>query len=211
MKYVKFDKFILLINCLVPAAMMWWDVRHNTFANTVEYVLHTTGLLALIFLLLTLAVTPVRKLTGWNYASNFRRMLGLFAFFYALAHFCTYFWKQKDHQISLVFDDVIDRPFILLGMTALRLMVPLALTSTNGMIKMLGGARWKTLHQLVYVVAAAAAWHYYQFPKADRTKPLIAIGVLGVLFLYRIVAHYRGEWKKRKLAERVPVATKVGV
>lgn len=207
MKYVKFDKFILLINGLVPALMMWWDVRHNAFANTVEYVLHTTGLLALIFVVLTLCVTPLRKLTGWNYASHFRRMLGLYAFFYALAHFCTYFWKQKELDIGLVFDDVIQRPFILLGMTALLLMAPLALTSTNGMIKRLGAARWKSLHQLVYVVAGAAAWHYYQFPKSDRSKPMVVIAILGVLFLYRIVAHYRGEWRKRKVA--IPMATKV--
>jgi len=181
--------------------MMWWDVRHNAFANPIEYVLHTTGLLAVIFLVLTLTVTPLRKLTGWNYLSHFRRMLGLYAFFYGVAHFCTYFWKDKDLSLSSVFDDVVQRPFILLGMTALLCMVPLAVTSTNTMIKWMGAARWKKLHQLVYISAGAAAWHFYQFPKADRTKPMIVIGILGVLFLYRIVVHYRGEWKKRKAAE----------
>ncbi len=209
MKFVKFDKFILLINGLVPAAMMWWDVRHNVFANTVEYVLHTTGLMAVIFLVLTLAVTPLRKLTGWNYLSHFRRMLGLYAFFYAVAHFCTYYWKDKDLSLQLVFDDVIQRPFILLGMTALLCMVPLAVTSTNAMIKWMGAARWKKLHQLVYVSAGAAAWHYYQFPKADRSKPMIVIGILGALFLYRIVEYYRAELKKKKSATAaIPFATK---
>jgi sulfoxide reductase heme-binding subunit YedZ len=208
-KYVKFDKFIVLINGLVPAGMMWWDVRHNVFANPVEYVLHTTGLLAVIFLTLTLTVTPLRKLTGWNYLSHFRRMLGLYAFFYAVAHFCTYFWKDKDLSVQLVFDDVIQRPFILLGMTALLCLVPLAATSTNAAIKWLGAARWKKLHQLSYVAAGAAAWHFYQFPKADRTKPLILIGILTVLFLYRIVENYRAEWKKKKAAAAaIPFATK---
>jgi sulfoxide reductase heme-binding subunit YedZ len=208
-KYVRFDKFILLINGLVPAGMMWWDVRHNAFVNPVEYVLHTTGLMALIFLVLTLCVTPLRKLTGWNYASHFRRMLGLYAFFYALAHFGTYFFKQKDSSVSLVFDDVINRPFILLGMLALLSMVPLAATSTNAMIKWMGAARWKQLHQLVYVAAGAAAWHFYQFPKSDRTKPLIVIVILAVLFLYRIVENYRAEWKKKhKARAAIPVAAK---
>jgi sulfoxide reductase heme-binding subunit YedZ len=209
-KYVRFDKFILLINGLVPAGMMWWDIRHNAFANPVEYVLHTTGLLALIFLVLTLCITPLRKLTGWNYVSHFRRMLGLYAFFYGLAHFGTYFLKDREASFNLVFDDVINRPFILLGMTALLAMVPLAATSTNAMIKWMGAARWKQLHQLTYVAAAAAAWHYYQFPKSDRTKPLIVIAVLGVLFLYRIMENYRAELKKkRKLSAAVPVATEV--
>jgi sulfoxide reductase heme-binding subunit YedZ len=206
-KYVRFDKFILLINGLVPVGMMWWDIRHNAFANPVEYVLHTTGLLALIFLLLTLCVTPLRKLTGWNYASHFRRMLGLFAFFYGLAHFATYYLKEKDGNFGLVLDDVLDRPFILLGMTALLAMAPLAATSTNAMIKWMGAARWKKLHQLTYVAAGVAAWHFYQFPKSDHTKPVIVIAILGVLFLYRIVENYRAELKKkRKQNAAEPVA-----
>ena len=210
MKYVRFDKFILMVNGLVPAAMMWWDVRHHAYVNSVEYVLHTTGLLALIFLVLALCVTPVRKLTGWNYASHFRRMLGLYAFFYGLAHFGTYFLKDKDLNVNLVFEDVINRPFILLGMLALLSMVPLAATSTNAMIKWMGSARWKQLHQLTYVAAGAAAWHFYQFPKSDRTKPLIVISILGALFMYRIVENYRAEWKKRKKAQMaIPVATEV--
>ncbi len=192
MKYVRFDKFILLVNGLVPAGMMWWDVRHNAFVDPLEYVLHTTGLLALIFIILTLCVTPLRKLTGWNYASHFRRMLGLYAFFYGLAHFCTYFFKQKDGNISLTLEDIVNRPFILLGMLALLSMVPLAAMSTNAAIKWLGAARWKQVHQLTYIAAGAAAWHFYQFPKSDRTKPLIVIGILGALFLYRIVVHYQG-------------------
>src|SRR5882724_12550498 len=105
---------------------MAWDVWHKTVVNPVEYVLHTTGLLALISLVLTLCVTPLRKLTGWNYASHFRRLLGLYAFFYALAHFSTYFFIDKETNLNLVFDDVIHRPFILLGMLALISLVPLA-------------------------------------------------------------------------------------
>ncbi|HEY8750360.1 MAG TPA: ferric reductase-like transmembrane domain-containing protein, partial [Tepidisphaeraceae bacterium] len=142
--------------------------------------------------------------------SHFRRMLGLYAFFYGLAHFGTYFLKDKDLNVNLVFEDVINRPFILLGMLALLSMVPLAATSTNAMIKLMGSARWKQLHQLTYVAAGAAAWHFYQFPKSDRTKPLVVISMLGALFLYRIVENYRTEWKKRKKAQMaIPVATEV--
>lgn len=205
MKYVRFDKFILLVNGLVPAAIMLWDVWHKRVVNPVEYVLHTTGLLALIFLVLTLCVTPLRKLTGWNYASHFRRMLGLYAFFYAAAHFSTYFFYDKQSNFNEVFDDVIHRPFILLGMLGLVSMVPLAATSTNFMIKWMGAQRWKQLHQLVYISAGAAAYHYYQFPKSDRTKPLIFIGVIAVLFLFRIVDNYTPAFRRRKPVRAKPV------
>src|SRR5579864_8924961 len=157
MNYVRFDKFIVLFNGVLPAAMLAWDWRHDNLGpDKVNAVLHTTGMVALVFLALTLCVTPVRKLTGWNYLSHFRRMLGLFAFFYALCHFTTYFFLYRRHSVQLVLDEVVKRPFILFGMTALLAMVPLAITSTNGMIKRLGAARWKKLHQLVYVAAAAA-------------------------------------------------------
>ena len=189
LKYVRFDKFILLCNGLVPLGMLCWDAwRKDLGPNPVENFLHTTGLLALIFLALTLCVTPLRKLTGWNYLSHFRRMLGLFAFFYALCHFATYFFVYHRPSLELLREDILRRPFILLGITALLAMVPLAITSTNGMIKRLGAARWKKLHELVYVAAIAGAWHYYMFPKAHRTKPLIFMGVFGVLLGYRIVA-----------------------
>jgi len=207
-KFVRFDKFILLVNGLVPAGLLAWDLRQKNAVNPVEYALHTTGLLALIFLVLTLCVTPLRKLTGWNYASHFRRMLGLYAFFYALAHFSTYFFYDRDKDFALVFEDVIKRPFILLGMTALVCMVPLAATSTNGMIRLLGAPRWKQLHQLVYIAAGAAAWHYFQFPKSDRTKPLVVIAILAALFLYRMVENYRADYRKRKLSQQIPFATK---
>jgi sulfoxide reductase heme-binding subunit YedZ len=188
MRYVRFDKFILLCNGLVPLGMLCWDGWHkNLGANPVENVLHTTGLLALIFLALTLSVTPLRKLTGWNYLSHFRRMLGLFAFFYALCHFTTYFFFYHRPSLVLLLQDIAKRPFILLGITALLAMLPLAVTSTNRMIKRLGAARWKKLHQLVYLAAVAGVWHYYMFPKSDHRKPFIFVGVFGVLLGYRIV------------------------
>ena len=201
MRYVLFDKFIILFNGLLPAALLAWDWRHgNLGANKVEAVLHTTGMVSLIFLALTLTVTPVRKLTGWNYLSNFRRMLGLFAFFYALAHFSTYFFFDKGGHFAQVLDDVILRPFILFGMTGLLVMVPLAITSTNGMIKRLGAARWKKLHRLAYVAAGAGAFHFYMFPKADRTRPMIFLGIFALLFAYRVFADHIPAFRRRKPA-----------
>src|SRR5579864_1713595 len=131
MNYVRFDKFIVLFNGVLPAAMLAWDWRHDNLGpDKVNAVLHTTGMVALVFLMLTLCVTPLRKLTGWNYLSHFRRMLGLFAFFYASCHFSTNFFFDKSARIAAVVEDVVRRPFILLGMTALLVMVPLATTST---------------------------------------------------------------------------------
>jgi DMSO/TMAO reductase YedYZ heme-binding membrane subunit len=198
LNYVPFDKAIVIVNGLIPAAILAWDLQFTNIVASREYVLHQTGLLAIIFLTLSLAVTPLRKLTGWNYLSHFRRSLGLFAFFYALAHFITYFIFNKGANFGEVIDDVVQRPFILLGMAALLLMIPLALTSTNGMIKLLGGKRWKRLHQLVYAIALIAGYHYYMFPKSDRTKPKILLAVIGVLLIYRLVDNYLPSFRKTR-------------
>ena len=188
LNYVPFDKMIVIINGLIPAALLAWDLEYGHFVAKQEYALHQTGLLALTFLTLSLAVTPIRKLTGWNYLSHFRRSLGLFAFFYAVAHFITYFVFNKGGNFSEVVDDVVQRNFILLGMAALLLMIPLALTSTNGMIKLIGGKRWRRLHQTIYAIVILAGIHYYMFPKYEKTKPEVVLGIIGVLLLYRVVA-----------------------
>ena len=187
LNYVPFDKMIVIINGLIPAAILFWEVKFTKIIAVQEYVLHQTGLLAIIFLALSLSVTPLRKLTGWNYLSHFRRSLGLFTFFYASAHFVAYFVFNKGSNIGSVVEDVIQRPFILLGMASLLLLIPLALTSTNGMIKLIGGKRWRRLHMLVYAVALIAGYHYYMFPKYDKTKPEVMLAIFGVLLLYRAV------------------------
>src|SRR5207244_4436717 len=135
-------------------------------------------ILALIFLFLSLSITPVRKLTGWNWLSHFRRMLGLYAFFYALIHFLIYFGFQRSMSVSRVFNDVLKRPFIFFGMAALAMLIPLAMTSTNGMIKRMGARRWKQLHRLAYVAAISGAVHYLLFGKIVTLQPEVFAAVL---------------------------------
>lgn len=182
-----FAKFVLFVNSAVPLTLLGWDAIHdNLGANPVEFALRTTGMLTLIFLLLTLTVTPIRKLTGWNWLSHFRRMLGLFAFFYGSLHFLTYLGFYQSFNVKHVITDTIARPFILFGMTALLLITPLAITSTNGMIKRMGAKRWKQLHWLIYPAAIAGVLHYYLLVKADTRQPLIFGVILGLLLWQRV-------------------------
>jgi DMSO/TMAO reductase YedYZ heme-binding membrane subunit len=187
MRDPRFAKFVVFVNSAVPLAMLGWDALHdNLGANPVEFAIRTTGMLTLIFLLLTLTVTPIRKLTGWNWLSHFRRMLGLYAFFYGCLHFLTYFGFYQSFNVKSVIADTIKRWFILFGMTALLMMVPLAITSTNGMIKRMGAKNWKRLHWLVYPAAIAGVVHYYLLVKADTTMPAIFGVVLGLLLWQRV-------------------------
>ena len=187
----RFPKFVVLVNGLVPAALLLYDAArgHGRLGvNPVEFTLRTTGMMALIFLVLSLAVTPVRKVTGWNYLSHFRRMLGLFAFFYGAVHFSCYFAFDRSFNLPSVWQDTKSRPFILQGMTSLLMMVPLALTSTNASVKRLGAVKWKRLHRLAYLAAIMGVLHYYMLVKADTRKPLIFAAILAVLLAYRLAA-----------------------
>jgi DMSO/TMAO reductase YedYZ heme-binding membrane subunit len=202
MKDPPFAKFVLLINGVVPLALLCWDAYWNQLGpDRVAAALHTTGLLALIFLMLTLTITPVRKLTGWNWLSHFRRMLGLYSFFYGSLHFLIYFVFDRGLDMASVFADTARRPFILLGMTCLVLMIPLAITSTNGMIKRMGAAKWKRLHQLVYVCAIAGVIHFEWLVKADHRLPNAFAAVLVTLLAYRLL---RAPWLRAK-----PTATPI--
>jgi sulfoxide reductase heme-binding subunit YedZ len=153
-------------------------------ANPVEALLHLGGRWALILLLLTLAVTPLRRLTGWNRVIKVRRLLGLFAFFYASLHLLIYLGLDQGFAWSFLLEDVLERPFITVGSVAFLLLVPLAVTSTRGWIRRLG-KRWQRLHRLVYLAAALGVVHFYWNVKADTFWPLVAGGVLGLLFLLR--------------------------
>ncbi|MGA3066863.1 MAG: protein-methionine-sulfoxide reductase heme-binding subunit MsrQ [Tepidisphaeraceae bacterium] len=187
MKDAAFAKFVVLVNGLVPLALLCWDAwNHQLGTNPQEFAIRTTGMTALVFLMLTLAVTPVRKITGWNFLSNFRRLLGLFAFFYGCVHLFIYFGLYQSFSIGAVAADSLKRPFIFFGMTALLVMLPLAATSTNGIIKKMGAKRWKQLHKLVYVAGIAGVLHYFYLVKADERKPLAFAAVLAVLLGYRI-------------------------
>src|ERR671916_557503 len=192
MKDIAFKKVLVFVNAGVPLLLLLWDWwRGQLGADPLNFVTRSTGTLTLVFLLLTLSVTPARKITGVQWLIRFRRMLGLYAFFYGLLHFLCYLWFDKAFRLGEVVSDVARRRFILVGMLGFFLMVPLAVTSTNAMIKRLGGKRWARLHRLVYVSAAAGALHFYLLVKADTTKPLLFGAALAVLLGYRFVASQR--------------------
>lgn len=171
---------------LLPLAwVVWLGWQDQLGANPVETLSHHTGDWSLRFLLLTLAVTPLRRLTGWNRLQQFRRMLGLFAFFYVCLHFGVYLIFDQFFDLASIVEDVAKRPYITVGFTAWLLLIPLAVTSTNGMIKRLG-RNWRRLHQLVYPIGALGVLHYLWLVKADLAEPLLYGGVLVVLLGYRL-------------------------
>ncbi len=191
MKDARFSKFVLLINGLVPLALMLWDVYHKRVgANPLEFVTRTTGMLTLVFLLLTLAVTPIRHTLRLNWLVKFRRMLGLFAFFYGFLHLATYLAFDRYFQFGSVPGDVAQRPFIALGMLSFFLMVPLALTSTNRMVKRIGGKRWSQLHKLVYVAGVAGVIHFWLLVKSDVRMPLTFGFILALLLAHRFIVKF---------------------
>jgi sulfoxide reductase heme-binding subunit YedZ len=191
MKDLRFPKFLLFINALVPLALMLWDVYRNSVgANPLEFVTRTTGMLTLVFLVLTLAVTPVRKIIRLNWLVKFRRMLGLFAFFYGALHLLTYLSFDRYFNLKSVPADVVSRPFIAIGMTAFVLMLPLAITSTNSMVKRLGGKRWGKLHKLIYLAGVAGVLHFWMLVKSDTRLPLTFAFVLLLLLAFRVLSKY---------------------
>lgn len=191
MKDTRFSKLVIFINALVPLALMLWDVYHKRVgANPLEFVTRTTGMLTLVFLMLALAVTPVRTITRLNWLVRFRRMLGLFAFFYGFLHLLTYIWFDRFFNLKSVPGDVVSRPFIALGMLAFFLMAPLAITSTDKMIKRLGGKRWSLLHKLVYAAGIAAVLHFWLLVKSDTRLPVTFAFVLALLLAFRVLAKY---------------------
>lgn len=191
MNDTRFSKLLLFINASVPLALLLWDVYHNRVgANPLEFATRTTGMLTLLFLLLTLAVTPVRKTLGLNWLVKFRRMLGLFAFFYGLLHLTTYVAFDRYFNLKSVPGDIASRPFIAVGMAAFFLMVPLAITSTNKMVKRLGGKRWGHLHKLVYVAGIAGVLHFWLLVKSDTRLPLTFGFVLLLLLAHRLLVKF---------------------
>ncbi len=202
----QFVRLIVLVNGFVPAAMLSLDaIQGRLGANPIEFVTGTTGLLTLIFLLLSLAVTPVRKVTGLQWLAPHRRTLGLYAFFYGCLHLMTYVWFDKFFNLRRIAGDTLRRPFLLVGMLSFALMVPLAVTSTNAMIKRLGGKRWRRLHRLAYVVAAGGVLHFLLLVKAQIRKPLMFGFVLAILLGYRVYAAYGPRLRQRlTLREQEP-------
>ena len=168
-------------------------------ANPAEYITRKTGNWTLRFLLFTLAVTPLRQLTGWNWLLKFRRMLGLYAFFYAVVHFSSFISFDHVFMVEEILKDIVKRPFITVGFTALVLLIPLAATSTNAMVRRLGAKRWLLLHRLVYAIAPLGVLHFWWMVKADVTQPALFGAILAVLLGYRIAV-------KARAARRAQVA-----
>ena len=191
MKDTRFAKLVILVNALVPLALLLWDwYRKQVGANPLEFVTRTTGILTLVFLLVSLAVTPLRRITGLNWLTRFRRMLGLFAFFYGSLHLATYVAFDRYFHLKTIPADVARRPFIAIGMTAFFLMVPLAITSTDKMVKRLGGKRWQRLHRIVYLSGILGVLHYYMLVKSDVRVPLTFAFLLALILGFRLLAKY---------------------
>jgi methionine sulfoxide reductase heme-binding subunit len=198
-KWIKIPVFLL---CLVPLAnLVWKGVQHDLTANPIEFIRNSTGFWTLVFLCITLSITPLRRLVHRNELIRFRRMLGLFAFFYSLLHFITYIWFEQSFDFQGTMQDVYMRPFITMGFIAFVLMIPLALTSTSGMVRRLGGKRWQWLHSLIYVSAIAGAIHFYWKVKSDVTVPVRFAVIVAILLGYRVVA---AAMKRRGAAAKQP-------
>ena len=208
MKDIRFAKLVLFVNGAVPLTLLAWDsLHHRLGANPANFAIRTTGMLALVFLTLSLTVTPIRKITGWNWLIFSRRTLGLYAFFYACCHFLLFFSLDRGFSVPSTLTEMVKRKYLIVGSTGLLLMVPLAVTSTNAMIKRLGAIRWKKLHRLAYIAAIAGVIHYYMQVKADVRQPLAFAGVLTILLGFRLVS----SWQKPKPAQAAaaaPIAVK---
>ncbi|MES2323726.1 MAG: protein-methionine-sulfoxide reductase heme-binding subunit MsrQ [Pseudomonadota bacterium] len=181
-------KAALFLLALVPAARLFWLTYAGQFVEPLEAITRGTGDWVLYLLCITLALTPLRRLTGWNWVIRLRRMAGLFTFFYAFLHFLAFFWFDHFFDVSEMLRDVVKRPFITVGFTAFLLLIPLAVTSTNGMIKRLGGKRWQWLHRLIYVIAPLGILHFWWMKagKNNFTEPIIFGLVVAVLLGLRV-------------------------
>lgn len=187
---------------LIPVSKMAYLTISGQLVEPLEHITRGTGDWVLYFLCITLAVTPLRKVTGWNWLVKLRREIGLFAFFYAFLHFMTFLWFDHFFDVAEMWKDVVKRPFITVGFIAFVLLIPLAVTSTNGMIKRLGGKRWQWLHRLIYVIAPLGILHFWWMKagKHDFQQPIIFGTVVAVLLGVRLY------WKLAKPAPRAPLA-----
>jgi sulfoxide reductase heme-binding subunit YedZ len=189
-------KATVFLLALLPLAGLITGAFQDTLgANPIEKITHNTGYWTLTFLLITLSATPLRHLSGWLWPIRLRRMLGLFAFFYACLHFSTYLVLDQFFDWPAILKDIAKRPYITIGFTAFVLLIPLALTSSNAMIRKLGGARWRRLHRLIYPIAIAGVIHFSWLVKKDQTKPLIFAALLALLLAARLLRRRQARLK----------------
>jgi sulfoxide reductase heme-binding subunit YedZ len=199
----KWSKPVVFLFCLLPLVALGWRALHGELtANPIEFITHATGDWTLRFLVITLCITPFRKILHIPELVRFRRMLGLFAFFYACLHFTTYIWLDKFFDLSEMWKDIAKRKYITVGFSAFLLLIPLAVTSTAGWIRRLGGRRWQMLHRLIYFSASLGVIHYYWLVKSAVIRPLTYGAIVAILLLWRLFASLS---KKKQL--RVDAAT----
>ena len=188
LRYVTWIKTAAFVACLIPLARLAWLGGQNRLgANPIEYVTHSSGWWTLAFLLITLSVTPLRRLLNQSWLLRLRRMFGLFAFFYACLHFITYVWLDQFFDWAEIVKDVGKRPFITVGFSAFVLLIPLAVTSTYAMVKRLGSRRWQLLHRLVYAIAALGVLHFWWLVKKDITEPFAFASLLALVLIIRLL------------------------
>jgi methionine sulfoxide reductase heme-binding subunit len=205
----KWTKVVVFTTCLVPLALLVWRGLNNDLsADPIAYITHRTGDWTLRFLVITLAITPLRKILHLPQLIRFRRMMGLFAFFYVCLHFTTWIWLDKSFVWSEMWKDVLKRPFITVGFAGLVLLIPLAITSTAGWIRRLGGKRWQVLHRLIYLIAILGVIHYYWLVKSDVRKPLFYGFLVAILLGWRLcnwLIGRRGKVKAGPVRSKEPV------
>lgn len=199
---------VVFVACLLPAIWVVAAIASDFFngtrllgSNPIKEAEHFTGRWVIRFLMITLAVTPIRQTLGWNWLQRYRRMFGLFAFFYATVHLLIYFLLDLELTWSDLGADIVKRPYITIGMTAFALLVPLAVTSTAKMVKRLGGKRWAAVHRLVYVIVVLGTIHFWMAVKRDITDPAIYALIFAALLGYRFV-----RWRRRRVTPRPPAA-----
>jgi methionine sulfoxide reductase heme-binding subunit len=203
MNRLRLIKLAIFFAALIPLARLGWKALHDGLgANPIEVITHSTGDWTLILVLTTLSITPLRRITRQYWLIGVRRMIGLFAFFYGTLHFLTYIWLDKFFDLHEMLKDIAKRPFITVGFSAFVLLIPLAVTSTAGWIRRLGGRNWQRLHRLIYLTGILGVVHYWWLVKADIRKPERYAIVLGILLLYR-AATWAAERRKRSPAPAV--------
>jgi ferredoxin-NADP reductase/DMSO/TMAO reductase YedYZ heme-binding membrane subunit len=185
-------KWLAIISCAVPGALLLWDALHHMLGvNGVNFAIRTTGMIGLVMMTMSLVVTPIRQLTGWNTLVSMRRNLGVYGFGYILCHFLIFFWWDRAHDLAKTFGEIIARRYLWFGFGSLLLMLPLAVTSTDGMVTRLGPKRWKRLHRLAYPAVLAGGIHYYMLVKGgNKQQPIVFLSLFAALMLYRVVRHY---------------------
>jgi methionine sulfoxide reductase heme-binding subunit len=202
-KTLNLIKVTIFLLALIPFVKLGFGAYFDTLgANPIEKITRTTGYWTLTFLLITLTATPLRRVSGWNWLIRLRRMLGLFAFFYGCLHFFTYLVLDQFFDWEGIVKDIIKRPYITVGFPAFLLMIPMAITSTDAMIRKLGGKRWRLLHRLVYVCAIGGVMHYWWLVKKDLTNPITFAILLGLLLGIRLL-YWLGNLRRQRLMANV--------